>query len=292
MVFIVLTSSLLTDVFYKEYGLVSALSVMTIPLLFALSVFILLYILKGMLFKAVVMFIVITVGLVNATAFDTMDKSEESNITVATVNLLWDNENHYVKIKENLKKLDPDVVFIQEYNEEQDINNLLEDFPFIVRGSDDEEVLANVLIASKLLLEPEGTIQFYDKVVPHASIMLNGEKVHMVSIHTLSPTSNERAKGWIYDLNKIKEFASKFEGKLIMAGDFNANAGMQPFRSMINSTELQPSSYFNFTWGSKTQLKFTHLDHIVTIGGIKLNTSSVYGAPSSDHSIVYAELDI
>lgn len=213
----------------------------------------------------------------------------QPNLRVATVNLLWNNDTGYRNIANAIEELEIDVLFVQEYNDENDVSNLLQDFPHITRTSKPGDLFSDVLILSQIPLSDTSFIQLSDKNIPSAYITLGQcTKIQLVSVHTVSGTSFERTQYWLNDMDALSSYA--YAPNIIMGGDFNGNNSMQPYRNFLIESGLEQKHSQFLTWGMIDGIKVLSLDHILASKNIRMVDSGIAGATGSDHSIIYADL--
>lgn len=158
---------------------------------------------------------------------------------------------------EEVKKLNPDVVFFQEFVSKKSVEALkkaMKGYSFL--GGDSPMENGGLLVASILPYIGKGAFRKFDRQAywfPLSwsdkylgkgffsfSVKAGGRPIHMVDLHTmcnyLQSDAGERALR--EQLMQLAGYVKKQKGKLIVSGDFNLVSGTDLYKDFIDSSGL------------------------------------------------------
>lgn len=267
------------------------LTLVGLPILVGLTIFLVVFIFKNHWGLFFIGLLIVGFSWVNVTGYNSVYANDKVNLKIATINLLWNNANHYEDAKNKISSLNPDVVILQEYYKETDLARITDLYPYVSEITPFSKDFSEIIIMSRYPFASEGSFKTGSRSVPISSIFVNGKTIGIMGVHTVSPTDKNRVDSWLNDLEGLSNTdLEKYDG-FIMAGDFNANMTMKPFRNMINSNNLRVVNNYRPTWGTDI-FKFGLIDNVLVSEKIYLKKFSVENIMGSDHALTYAELYI
>ncbi|WPP50871.1 endonuclease/exonuclease/phosphatase family protein [Catalinimonas niigatensis] len=159
---------------------------------------------------------------------------------VAHFNVLYNNTSYNETLSHALKT-DADIISFQEVSEAwiyELMDGLDHEYPYFAIS---EHEIHGVAIFSRYPLENLKTYHWTGEPNLTGDIMYDGNKVHFVATHTLSPRDPERFENRNEHLNKIAEYVQQLEGPVLAIGDFNAVPWNQHIVQIKQSTDLMDS---------------------------------------------------
>jgi endonuclease/exonuclease/phosphatase (EEP) superfamily protein YafD len=188
--------------------------------------------------------------------------------------------------------MSPDIVILEEYNKDTDLVGLYTSYPYRADGEEGNLSISNTVILSKYPFASQESHPYMSSSLPSVEIIVSGTSVAIMGVHTMSPTSHERTIQWLSDLSEVGKWAVENKDKnIIIAGDFNANTSMKPFRDMVQIGELYITNKFIPTWGFES-FKTGLIDNVLVSKNIQLKKIEVKDVVGSDHALTYVELQI
>lgn len=159
---------------------------------------------------------------------------------VAHFNILGSNR-HFDEIINNAIQLNADILSFQEVEEEwahQLMDGLEEEYPYFAIT---EHKFHGVAIFSKYPLENMKTYYWTDEPTLTGDVIYNGNALHFVATHTLSPRNIERFQVRNQHLGKVAEYVKQVNGPVVAIGDFNAVPWSQVIVNITKNTDLVDS---------------------------------------------------
>lgn len=211
--------------------------------------------------------------------------TEGNYLDVVSVNLLWSNKTVNGELL-NIASFNADVIMLQEYNQfevsEETHGLLLQKYPYFyltvnspITGEGEiidynwleKESKFGLAVYSKT---PLNIIEKSGRLFMLMETEINGKKVNLMNVHTVSPVTPSRHKAWVEGFKQLEVATNKLQQSnpddvIIFAGDFNANHNHSPFRNFVVKNNLYQNRDQTPTWGGSVgSLKILKLDHILT----------------------------
>jgi endonuclease/exonuclease/phosphatase (EEP) superfamily protein YafD len=129
-----------------------------------------------------------------------------------------------------------------------------------------------------------------------ATVLVGSSRLHLLSVHTISPVSDRRA--WREQLAWLADKARTTPGPLLLAGDFNATPFHRSFHRIRNEGRLDDAEAeagkgwpmtWPATWPRHLPLPtLLQLDHVLVSRDIHVRSARTVDVPGSDHRGVAA----
>lgn len=218
-------------------------------------------------------------------------ENTEHKIKIGLFNVFTSN-NHYLKLKSEIEKENPDIVILQEVNSEwiNNISDLKNDYPYFIEFPQKD----NFGIALYSKIKPINTdIEFWSEYylpVIKTKILLNGQKTTIYGIHTLPPTGKEYFKTRNEMLSKIKILA---DDNTIFAGDFNTTIYSKTYKNNLKNlydaqiTSKNMNGTWNAFWFKPMRIILEHVLYTKNLKVSDFKTGEPFG---SDHLPVFVTI--
>ncbi len=218
------------------------------------------------------------------------------NLRVLTANLYVSN-NDIHKLMQLVDETDPDVILLQEVNEEwaRLIEPLKATHPsFCVNPAHNGRVTDLAIFSKQPMTEP---VVLSDEGIPAATttIHVDGAAVDIWNIHMASPFSPRRAERYKSQMAALRERAAATDRPTIFGGDLNSSLWSPLYRSLMRGTNLQNTRAGRGilgTWPSFLGPFRSPIDHILVTPGIEVIHCEVTPGIGSDHRPLIADLRV
>lgn len=297
---------------------------LTIPVLVVFNFMFLFYWLLKRNIKSLYPVIGLLVYFLCFTSFFQINLKKESTtknaFSLLSYNAMGFNERHEfknegigTKLEGFIKKQDADIVCIQEFSGRK-FNNFDDVYPYRFIGWREGVEKSMQAIFSKFLIVNTGYLDFPNTLnnAMFADIEYNGEIVRVYNLHlesfgvrvnlsdinpyglsSLFSKVSEAQRKRYKQLQLILDHSNKFEGKIIITGDFNSTQFSSTYKGFKNSrkdTFVEAGSGFG-----KTYSLFNYplrLDYILVDDVFKVISHKNFDLKLSDHEPILAELEL
>lgn len=159
---------------------------------------------------------------------------------VAHFNVLANNTSYEKSIRK-AKHTDADLISFQEVNMQwinQLIDKLESDYPYYAFVDGEYH---GVAVFSRYPIKNVKSYYWTGEPTLTGDVQVEGQQVHFVTTHTLSPRSPERSRNRNQHLQKITEYVSNVEGPVMAIGDFNTVPWSHPLTYLKERAKLRDS---------------------------------------------------
>lgn len=214
-----------------------------------------------------------------------------------TANLSFENPD-VAAIVEEARQADPDVVLFQEFTgaAEAAVNGsgLAEKLPYQVSAPAGPFGTA---IFSRYPLEDAETWDVAGVPMARATVVVEGKRMRVYNVHTVSPTSSANTAAWNREWRLIVDAVRQEHGEVIVAGDFNATQHHRWYGE-LEHLSLHPAHEERgrgnaTTWpNGGRKLRPIRIDHVFLSAGLVTLTIHEGEGKGSDHRPVIADVAI
>lgn len=215
-----------------------------------------------------------------------------ADVRVLSFNLLAENDD-YAEVIAYIQQVEADVVFLHEVSRPWEEALADADLPYEMTVSREEDV-----IFATLVLAPEGAVvtsygwTLADPRSVAVEFEVDGIPVHILGVHALAPSDEERAVLRRQELEFVGEWAADQTGPAAVTGDFNATPWSYPFRQLIEGGlidsekgfGLQPSFPADPVWAR------VPIDHLLHNQGFEVSDRQLDPPLGSDHLPLVVDL--
>lgn len=144
-------------------------------------------------------------------------------------------------------------------------------------------------IWSRLPLEGAGESDVGGLPMSRATVLTPAGPMRLIDVHTLSPVTKDGLTVWPRQLHALGVEVQRPGPPLLLAGDFNATWGHEPFRRLLDAGLVDAAAARGHpwagTWPANRRLlpPALRLDHVLTGPGLVATTYATGGAGGSDH---------
>lgn len=229
----------------------------------------------------------------------TKDTGDDQKMTFYIANVLQDNDNPDVLIKE-IKNKQPDVLLLMETNHrwQQDVAETVADYPFKMEVPLDNTY--GMLLYSKLdLIDPEVAYLIEDSIPSiHSRVRLpSGEEIMLHAIHPTppKPEAKSRSSKRTGELMKVALKVKDADLPVIVAGDFNdvswSNV-MVLFKNVAGLLDTRNGRGFYNSYNANSFLMRWPLDYFYVTEEFRVADLGLGADIDSDHFPVYITLSL
>lgn len=155
----------------------------------------------------------------------------------------------------------------------------------------------DMALFSKVKPEKQSSIYFTpDNPSLYAEIVVNGERLHLLSIHPHSPISAEYSKLRNIDLQQAFYYVDQLRGAVVLVGDFNTTQ-FSPFlqqlveQSRLKDTQLEFGLQPSWHAGVPKLLRIP-IDHAMVTPEVNVVSRNLGEPTGSDHLPVVVKIDL
>ncbi|MDH5397618.1 MAG: endonuclease/exonuclease/phosphatase family protein [Cyclobacteriaceae bacterium] len=220
----------------------------------------------------------------------------DKTIKLVSINLLSSN-GQFDNVLDYLKAKNPDIIILQEYTEHWQamIGEKLEEYSFKreVPRSDN----FGIAMFSKLGLDNITELDVSENGLPTlaAYIRLKDHKLRIIATHPLPPISEGYFKRRNFQLKKVGEFVSSYNGQSIVVGDLNTTSYSGSFKELLDSGGLQDSRKgfgLQTSWPTWFWPASITVDHFLHTNTVFIRYREAGTDIGSDHLPLYVEFGI
>ena len=216
-------------------------------------------------------------------------------VRLLEANLYYDNPDKAATVR-TIVAADADVLALAEVTREWlsafEDGGLLARYPYrILRPFD--HAGSGAALLSRIPFDQADTLRLQYRQVPSATVTVGGRPVRIVAVHTQSPSSPGVVAEWAGDIDWFARLRSeRGDGRMVMAGDFNATYWHAPFRRMFTDgwrdAHRELGQAMSASWPNGGLLgtvlgPYTRLDHAVLSPGVVATGLAQLELPGSDH---------
>lgn len=231
-------------------------------------------------------------------------KVDSKDLKIALMNVLTSN-NGYKDVLDTIDQNKPDVIFLEEVNNEWLSNMKVLDkiYPYSIKHPREDNF--GVAFYSKSPISNKAIKDFGSFDLPSiiCSISHNNQKYNIIGIHTTPPSNKDYFANRNLMINNLSKEIIYKQIPTIIIGDLNTTMYSPIYISLINKTKLiDPRKEYgiNPTWSPKTKLGdggivekifkifFIPIDHILCTSELKITSYKVGKSIGSDHLPVIA----
>ena len=152
-------------------------------------------------------------------------------------------------------------------------------------------------IWSRLPLEAPEEFSLEGLLMTRAVVSTPTGRVRLINVHALSPIADGGPDTWIRQLRGLGEEARRLGPPVLLAGDFNATWGHQPFRRLLDAGLDDAAAALGRpwtpTWRAGGRLPPTlRIDHVLTGPGLVATSYATGPAAGSDHRSILVDVAI
>lgn len=224
------------------------------------------------------------------------DRTTGRPITIATVNVQWNNRDP-TAVLDLIARTQPDIVVLQEAVGQwaRHLPALRALYPHATPGNWQDG--ARLIILSRLPMlgtrhEVNGP---YRDPTTMVSLDAGSSPLTLIAAHTSPPVSTIRAAARNVHLRDLSQLASATRGPLIVAGDFNTTPWSPHYRTTLGTTGLANVAggpWWASTWPDRLGHLGIPIDHILVNEDLVPVHLDVVGGFGSDHRAVIATLNL
>lgn len=210
----------------------------------------------------------------------------EKTISYLQFNLHKENKQ-YSKVLNFLVSDKPDIIFLQEFNEEwkENLKDLTKIYPYHKNIIGDENYSLAIFSKFPLSISKMG-IRRDETLFLLASIKTSHGDFTFLGSHTMSPLSPVAANIRNNQLKEYSKILNKIDGPKILTGDLNISPWSPYFKDLLKNTKLENSSKggsLHSSWPSfLTPLKIS-IDHFLHSPDVKIVKKEIGPDLGSDH---------
>lgn len=231
----------------------------------------------------------------------------KNEIKIELINVLTSNYG-YNAVLENIKEFKPNVVFLEEVNDEwlKNMKVLDKIYPYSIKHPRDDNF--GVALYSNIPIKTKEIKYFGHFGIPviDCTINLQNQKIKIIGIHTTPPSNQEYFINRDEMLSELANFIKNNKMQTIVIGDLNMTMYSPSFKKFIkNSQLLNPRTKFgiNPTWSPKSReingvtfdkfFKFAMIpiDQVLHTSNIKVNSFKTGKSIGSDHLPVLVSIE-
>jgi endonuclease/exonuclease/phosphatase (EEP) superfamily protein YafD len=217
------------------------------------------------------------------------------NLTLVQFNLR--NRNHeFGKFKDYVRKLQPDVLCLEEYTGSWELNlaELKKDYPYVISRTRRDPF--GIAIFSKYPMRTSSIISFVAPELPSAycQIEVQGRTIGVLATHPMPPLNGEFYSLRNRQYKAIAEFIRENDSAVfVVAGDLNCAPWSSCFGDLVSHGRLRDTRVgfgLGESWPADWWILRLPLDHVLTSKNVDTVCRVVGEDLGSDHLPVYVEL--
>jgi endonuclease/exonuclease/phosphatase (EEP) superfamily protein YafD len=225
---------------------------------------------------------------------NTLKNIQKSTISFAQFNILKSNKNHQ-KVVKTILDTDANIVSIQEIDSKWAKNihqQLVKKYPYHITKPS-EICCFGIALYSKFPLQDIKIKHFGNAPNIVADVLVNGEKIHIVSAHTHAPIYKERFNLRNQHLVDIQKYLQNIHYTKIVLGDFNSVPWDNYLIQFKNKSNLIDSRQtYTATFPSFLGKFGIPIDYIFHSPNIHCLSTQVIKIKSSDHNGIKSNFQI
>ncbi|MEM7277288.1 MAG: endonuclease/exonuclease/phosphatase family protein, partial [Pseudomonadota bacterium] len=222
--------------------------------------------------------------------------SKPGHLRILAANVLTTNQD-YAPFIALVRKHQPDLVFVQEADQSwlDALGQLEADYPQITAlARDDNFGIAALSRTPDTRLEVI-TIKPADLPAIAASLIVNGQRLNMLAMHTLPPIGPQRAKARNQQLQASINYLSGLPKPHVLLGDFNITPWSPFFKDTLKAGGLRDGRIgygMNNTWPAGFAFAGIPIDHFLLSSGAVVTGFSVSENYGSDHRALIVDIAV
>lgn len=219
--------------------------------------------------------------------------NSEQSIKIGLFNVLTQNTN-YNKLLEQIKLNDPDIVILQEVNDEwlEQLKLIKSNYPYYIENSRDDNF--GIALYSKIPLKTSQIEYWTAAEVPVIHAVLT-DNIELYGVHTLPPVTKDYFNTRNEMLKKLNDISQTSNNGVIICGDLNTTIYSLAYKRFISSKNLKDSQMnaknISGTWNTRfLPLLRIPLEHILYSTNFNLKDFYIGKDFGSDHLPVFATI--
>lgn len=224
---------------------------------------------------------------------------EGTRLRVVSANIRFPSRDS-APLGRELASLGADVLVLQELSSDHLITikgtGALDGFPYAYVDARSGSFGAGIW--SRYPLSEEATWNPAGLPMVRATLDVDGTHVRVFNVHARAPMRRRWIGRFKEQMRALAEAAQAGEGPVIMAGDFNATYGMEPFRRLLAAARLRDAhveagrGLRGLTWprGARVMPPLFRLDHILVSPELTVLDAREGAGHTSDHRPVVADV--
>ncbi|WP_424932489.1 endonuclease/exonuclease/phosphatase family protein [Amaricoccus macauensis] len=218
--------------------------------------------------------------------------STTPNMRVMSFNVLGDNRQG-PRLVSIIRDIDPDVAVILEANALLlELPELSQTYPYRV-GCGELDRGCDSLILSKYPLENRKALtlsRLSQKRLLMADLVYKGVPIRITSAHLTKPYYDDIQRSEIWE---VIRHLNRYEGNLILTGDFNASLMQPSIRRIPEMLDLRTGPFEPASWPIKAGRWGIAIDHILTRPALEIiATHRIEENAGSNHYGLYADIHV
>lgn len=220
---------------------------------------------------------------------------DTNDIKIVHFNVLTSN-SEYKKAVEYINKMNPDIISLNEVNQEWINNlNLSQKYKYSVMNIREDNF--GIALYSKLELKNPRIEYFGDEGLPSAvaEMVIGENELSILGTHPLHPSSDSGFKSRNRQFEALIEKRGGFGKSMVLLGDLNTTSWSYGFTKLTEGMKLYDSRKgygIQSSWPTTIPLISVPIDHCLVSKDIKVLKREMGPNLGSDHRPVYVELRI
>lgn len=197
------------------------------------------------------------------------------HVRVLSANVYAGNEEPG-RYAEDIRRSGADIIFLQEatptFLGALDRTGAIGDLPHRVVVTRADPFAA--VVASRWPLLAQDVVELHGRpVLVRATVEVAGVPVRLYAVHVVAPFGGNRP-AWARELRAVADAVRAEQGRVVVAGDFNATWGNREFRRLLDSGLTDGAAArgrpFQMTWPRDRRLvpALARIDHVLTTAGL------------------------
>ncbi len=225
------------------------------------------------------------------------DITVDDGLTIMFANTYYKSDD-YGLLTDSIQKADPDIIALAEvqpkiYEYLSEYFKVEYSYQYYAEGKG----AYDMALFSKIKPDDQQSIYFTpDNPSLYAEIIVDGQQLHILSIHPHSPISAEYSKLRNIDLQQAFHYVDKLNGAVVLVGDFNTTQ-FSPFlqqlveQSRLKDTQLEFGLQPSWHAGVPKLLRIP-IDHAMVTPEVNVISRRLGEPTGSDHLPVVIKIDL
>ncbi|WKN44770.1 endonuclease/exonuclease/phosphatase family protein [Tunicatimonas pelagia] len=218
--------------------------------------------------------------------------AEDTLVRVAHFNVLCSNQR-FQETADSARATQADLLSFQEVSEDwgKQLKQLLSDeYPYFHIVTDAENASRGLAVFSKHPVEDVQTIYWDDMPNITGNVLLQGEAIHFIASHTLSPRNRGRYQQRNRHIRRIARYIKTIDRPVLAIGDYNVVPWNPVIRELTQATDLQHShTGWQPTFPARFQGMGVPIDYIFHSPEFHCRKFKALPAAGSDHRGIVGE---
>ncbi|MEM6843421.1 MAG: endonuclease/exonuclease/phosphatase family protein [Bacteroidota bacterium] len=227
---------------------------------------------------------------INKTTSDFL--AEDTIVRVAHFNVLCSNRQ-FRETADSARATQADLLSFQEVSEdwsEQLVQLLSDEYPYFQIVTDAENASRGLAVFSKHPVRDLQTIYWDGMPNITGNVLIEGETIHFIASHTLSPRNQGRYRHRNQHIRRIARYINTIDRPVLAIGDYNVVPWNPIIRELTQATELQHShTGWQPTFPARLRSLGVPIDYIFHSPEFHCRKFEALPASGSDHRGIVGE---